>query len=296
MAMSVRMTQDATRSRLRRLTVAALLSVAAVGSAEAQSVHWAYAAFFGTGRYSLDGESETTVLRIAPGHVLRPAAVDDAGARTVGIRLKFPLAIGAHEFESPDLLPTFSFSNINSFSIVPGVELDVPIAAHWSLKPLTYVGWGTETGGDVNAAIFRLGLRSERVFQPGATGVTLYNSLLRMGYSANDDTSSAVNLFEIGLDFSRALSNRKIGDAPVQIFWHVLYTSYFDELSLDSGDLALETAGIDSEWEIGAGFGRQGARLTLWRLKIDRVGIAYRFDSDGQFSGVGIVFKSLFDR
>lgn len=290
------MTRNFARSRLRRRAIAALLAVAAIGRVEAQSVHWAYAAFFGTGRYSLDGESETTVLRIAPGHVLRPAAVDEAGVRTVGIRLRLPFAVGAHEFESPDLLPTFSFSSINSVSIVPGVELDVPIAAHWSLKPLTYIGWGTETGGDVHAAIFRLGLRSERVFQPGATGVTLYNSLLRMGYSANDETSDAVNLFEVGLDFSRALGNRKIGDAPVEIYWHALYTRYFDELSLDSGDLSIETAGIDSEWEIGAGFGRQGARLTLWRLKFDRVGIAYRFDSDGQFSGIGIVFKSLFDR
>ena len=283
------------RARPRRIVIAALLAAASSG-AEAQSVHWAYAAFFGTGHYSLDGESETTVLRIAPGRVVRRAELDETGARTVGIRVRVPFAIGAHEFDSPDLFPSFRFESINSFSIVPGVEIDVPIAAHWSLKPLAYVGWGTETGGDVDAAIFRLGLRSERVFEPGAIGVTLYNSLLRMGYSADDDSSSVVNLFEIGLDFSRTLENRRIGDAPVEIYWHALYTRYFDELHLDSGDFSIEPAGIDSEWEIGAGFGRQGARLGLWRIRFDRVGIAYRFNSDGQFSGIGIVFKSLFDR
>ena len=275
--------------------VLALLFLAA-SHAEAQSVHWAYAAFFGTGRYSLDGESETTVLSIAPGHVLRPATRDEAGKRTVGIRIRVPFAVGAHEFESPDLLPTFSLDSINSLSIVPGVELDVPIAAHWNLKPLLYVGVGTENDGNVDAEIFRIGVRNERLFEPGATEVALYNSLLRMGYSVDDGNSSTVNLFEIGLDFGRSLANRKLGDAPVRIYWHAVYTRYFDELRLDSGDVAIESAGIDSEWEIGAGFGREGERLRLWRLKFDRVGIAYRFDSDGEFSGVGIVFKSLFDR
>ena len=259
-------------------------------------MHWAYAAFFGTGQYSLDGESETTVLSIAPGHVLRPATLDEAGKRTAGIRIRVPFAVGAHEFDSPDLLPTFSLDSINSLSIVPGVEFDLPIAAHWNLKPLLYVGVGTENDGNIDAEIFRIGVRNERVFAPGATEVALYNSLLRMGYSADDGNSSTVNLFEIGLDFGRSLANRRLGDTPVRIYWHAVYTRYFDELSVDAGDLAIESAGIDSEWEIGAGFGREGERLRLWRLKFDRVGIAYRFDSDGEFSGVGIVFKSLFDR
>jgi hypothetical protein len=293
--MSTRVAARVARARSAQVAIALLLAVAA-GSAKAQSVHWAYAAFFGTGRYSLDGESETTVLRVAGGHVLRQARIEEDGSRTPGIRLRLPAAVGAHEFESRDLLPAFTLDSVNSFSIVPGIEIDVPMGAHWSLKPLAYLGWGTETGGEVDAAIFRLGLRSERVFEPGAIGVTLYNSLLRMGYSADDGSSSSVNLFEVGLDFSRSLENVKLGDAAVEIYWHALYTSYFDQLSLDSGDLSFESAGIDSEWEIGAGFGRQGERLALWKVKFDRVGVVYRFTSDGQFSGVGIVFKSLFDR
>jgi hypothetical protein len=281
---------------LSRCIAIAVVLAAPWSGAKAQDVHWAYAAFFGTGHYSLDGESETTVLRIAGGGILRAAELDEAGARRVGIRIRVLSAIGAHEFDSPDLFPSFRFDSINSFSIVPGVEIDIPISPEWSLKPIAYAGWGTETGGDVDAAIYRFGLRSERVFEPGAIGVTLYNSLLRMGYSADDDTSDVVNLFEIGLDFSRALENRQIGGSPVEIYWHALYTRYFDELHLDSSDFSIETAGIDSEWEIGAGFGRQGGRLGIWRIRFDRVGIAYRFNSDGQFSGVGIVFKSLFDR
>ena len=293
--MTARCAHDSAGARSRRIVIAALLACVST-SAGAQSVHWAYAAFFGTGHYSLDGETETTVLRVSAGHIIREASLDEAGMRTLGIRLRVPFAVGAHEFESPDLLPSFTFDSINSFSIVPGVEIDVPVAAHWSLKPLVYVGMGTETDGDVDAEIFRLGLRSERVFEPSETSVTLYNSLLRMGYSADDGNASTVNLLEIGLDFGRSLANRKLGDAPVRIYWHALYTHYFEELTLDSGDFSLEPAGIDSEWEIGAGFGRQGGRLTLWRVKFDRVGIVYRFNPDGEFSGVGIVFKSLFDR
>ncbi len=293
--MIARCAHGSTRAWSRPIVTAVLLACASL-RAEAQSIHWAYAAFFGTGHYSLDGESETTVLRISAGHVIREASLDETGMRTLGIRVRVPFAIGATEFESPDLFPSFRFSSINSFSIVPGVEIDVPIAARWSLKPLVYVGMGTETGGGVDAEIYRLGLRSEWLFEPTETSVSLYNSLLRMGYSADDGSANTVNLLEIGLDFGRSLANRKLGDAPVRIFWHAMYTHYFDELTLDSGDFSLRPAGIDSEWEIGAGFGRQGGRLTLWRVKFDRVGVVYRFNSDGQFSGVGIVFKSLFDR
>lgn len=278
-------------------TLVAMLSLCLCpGACLAQTVHWAYSAFFGTGRYTLDDTTETTVLSFAPGKLFRAAALEADGSRRLGVRFRVPFALGAHEFESPELLPGFRFDNVNTFSIVPGVEIDVPVAPRWNLKPLVYIGWGEESDGGDDAEIFRIGLRSERVFTRNAIDVALYNSLLRMGYSVDDGSSSAVNLFEIGLDFGRTLARKRIGGTPVRLYWHGLYTRYFDELSLDSGELSFASAGIDSEWELGAGFGRQGEKLRLWRLKFDRVGIAYRFNSDGQFSGVGIVFKSLFAR
>jgi hypothetical protein len=53
---------------------------------------------------------------------------------------------------------------------------------------------------------------------------------------------------------------------------------------------------LSSEWELGVAFSKASGRIGWWRLRFDRVGIAYRLGADGEFSGIGIVFKSLFDR
>jgi hypothetical protein len=53
---------------------------------------------------------------------------------------------------------------------------------------------------------------------------------------------------------------------------------------------------VDDEWEIGAAFSRGREPLRWWRLHWDRVGIAYRFSSNGHFEGVSLVFGSLYDR
>jgi hypothetical protein len=38
------------------------------------------------------------------------------------------------------------------------------------------------------------------------------------------------------------------------------------------------------------------AQIEVWRFRFDRVGLAYRFSSDGKLQGVGFVFRSLFDQ
>jgi hypothetical protein len=53
---------------------------------------------------------------------------------------------------------------------------------------------------------------------------------------------------------------------------------------------------MDAEWEIGMAFSTGEEPLRLWRLKWDRVGVVYRVSADGEFRGVGLVFRSLFDR
>ena len=38
------------------------------------------------------------------------------------------------------------------------------------------------------------------------------------------------------------------------------------------------------------------APFRLWWFRFDRLGLAYRFSSDGKLKGVGFVFQSLFDQ
>jgi len=267
-----------------------------LASARDESFHWAYATHFGTGRYTLDGRTETVVLSVSPGWTWREPSLGSDGSRTIGYRFRFPVAVGTTEFESLDAINDLGLDSISALSVVPGVEIEIPVTGRWSLKPLAYLGLGAELGGGEHAGIFRLGLRSRLVFDLGDTDMHLVNAVERIGYSESGGSSDAFNLVLTGLDFSRPLENSRIGGERVVIGWHVMYTSYVDSLGLDIRAASLRPATISGEWELGVSFGKQSSRLRLWRLKFDRVGLAYRFDSEGDFSGIGIVFKALFDR
>ena len=53
---------------------------------------------------------------------------------------------------------------------------------------------------------------------------------------------------------------------------------------------------IPDQWELGFSFGKVGKPLRLWWLSFDRFGVAYRASSGGDLEGIGLVFRSLFDR
>ncbi|MDX1562153.1 MAG: hypothetical protein R3305_04470, partial [Gammaproteobacteria bacterium] len=88
----------------------------------------------------------------------------------------------------------------------------------------------------------------------------------------------------------------RLGGDPVHLHWHVLYPHYLDTLGLNLTELAVDPVIVDAEWELGVGFSKGDRPLKLRRLELERIGLSYRFGDDGEFSGVGIFFKSLFDR
>jgi hypothetical protein len=288
------------KSRLPGVRIFALVLVGccACSSVRAQdeSFHWAYAAHFGTGRYALNGHSETIVLSVAPGWTWREPFLDQAGERRPGFRFLLPVAIGAYEFSSFNQIGKLNLGSINSISAVPGVEIRIPMSERWTLKTLGFVGLGTETGGGTDARIFRLGFRSQLRFMPKKTELLLVNGIGRIGYSADGGLSSQINLLLTGFDFRRPLQNRKIVGVPANIHWHVLHTRYLDSLGLSLAEFSARPVTVSSEWELGFAMSKQVGSFNLWKLKLDRIGLAYRFGADGKFSGVGIVFKSLFDR
>jgi hypothetical protein len=264
--------------------------------AQEEGIHWAYAAYFGTGRYSLDGRLDTTVVSFAPGRTLREPEILESGKRTLGYRIRVPVSLGAQEFGSLAQINQLALDRINAVSIVPGIEIDIPMSERWSLKSLAYLGLGAETGGGVDSKIFRFGFRSQLKFQFDQTEMALVNGIGRIGYSADDGSSDAINLIKTGLDFGRPLTEKKIGGDPVAINWHILYTNYLDSFGLDLSGARLRPSAFSSEWELGVAIGKQAGQISLWRFNMDRIGLAYRFGAHGDFSGIGINFRSLFDR
>jgi hypothetical protein len=271
------------------------LAQAASSGASIDPVHWAYAAYYGTGRYALSGDSDTYVLGVTPGRTFREPVLHEDGQRTLGIRLRVPVAIGSHHFSTDVAINQIALDDVNTISIVPGVEIEIPMTERWTLKTLTYVGYGSEPGHDNAADVYWVGMRSRYAFEPGKTRISLVNGITRMGYSGDSGESSQAMPLLSGLDFRRQLQ-KKLGDERVFLNWHVSYTRYIEDLGVDLPGLTENSINISSEWELGLAFSKGDSRLSLWRLSWDRLGLAYRFDSSGSFSGVSIYFASLFDR
>lgn len=258
-------------------------------------INWAYSAYFGTGGYSIDTGESVYVLSFRPGWWLRHAELDENGDRTIGLQVRLPVTMGVHQLDSRDLGSTLNLDNVGTLSAVPGIEIDIPVNARWSLKPVAYAGWGTELDGDASAWIYWAGLRSRVSFHNDAFEWALINALSDVGYSNNTGRRENVLPLQTGLEFERPLK-KKLGGELVHLHWHVAYTNYLDGIDWAPLVRSLEPVAIEDEWEIGAAFSRGHEPMRWWRLHWDRVGIAYRFSSNGHFEGVSLVFGSLYDR
>ena len=244
----------------------------------------------------LENGAEAVVIGVSPRWTWREPELLDSGRRSPGYLFAFPVSIGSHEFESLDSIGDITPERISAVSFAQGVEVEWPMSERWSVKALGYLGFGIETGGDADAEIFRLGFRNQLAFDLDETRMLLVNGIERIGYSADDGASDAINLVATGLDFSRPLKNKKLGGDPIAIHWHVMHTRYLDTLGLDLSRASIDPATIGSEWELGVAFSKQNERLRLWRLRFDRLGLSYRLGAGGKVEGIGVVVRSLFDR
>ena len=59
-------------------------------------------------------------------------ALDEQGHRTIGWRIRVPIAFGLHEFDTSDLGAAVSLDNVSTLTAVPGVEFDIPMTDRWS--------------------------------------------------------------------------------------------------------------------------------------------------------------------
>jgi hypothetical protein len=258
------------------------------------SVHWAYSSYFGTGWYQVNGDRDVFVLRTTPRWDLREADFADDGTRTIGIELKFPITIGLDRFQIDDIPGTANPDNLASLSLIPGVDITVPINDRWALRPFAAAGWGSLVNGSESAWTYWAGVKSRFTFNNGKLDWALLNSVTYVGYTPSSGPSEDFWPLMAGLEFDYPLGNYKLDDEQVFLSWHGTYTTYEEDL-----DLILEdgsTNAITDQWELGISFHKSDGRIKFGWFKFDRLGLAYRFSSSGDLKGISFVFRSVFER
>jgi len=284
----------------RALLIACSLSCCAALADETPApIPWAYSAYFGTGVYEFEDGETSYIIRAAPSWRIREGSLDEQGRRTIGWRIRVPIAFGLHEFDTSELVAAVKLDNVSTITAVPGVEVDIPMTQRWTLRPFGAFGYGTQIGGDSSAWVYWAGLKSRVTFSADGFDWAIVNALTYSGYTDGKGasgvrTSSRVLPLLTAFEFDRPIE-KKIGGEPVHLYWTFGYTDYLANEPLLLGSF-VTSVHIDDEWEVGMAFSRGKEPLKLWRFRWDRVGLAYRFSSDRRFQGISLSFSSIFDR
>ncbi len=148
--------------------------------------------------------------------------------------------------------------------------------------------------GPQSAWIYWAGLKSRYRLGRGDLDLSLVNSIEYIGYTPNEGPSNDAVPVMAGLEFQWPLGGARLGGHQVYLDGHATYTAYFDNLKFLVRDVSVNK--VADTWELGLAFSKGKRKLRFWHFEWDRVGLAYRFSGSGEFQGVALVFRSVFDR
>jgi hypothetical protein len=258
----------------------------------AEQVHWAVAAFFGTGWYQVDDNRQAFIFRIPPRQVVREPGWDESGERRYGIEIHYPLAFGLHQLD--DLPDFIEFDNYGTVTFTPGVTVEVPVSERWRLRPFAHIGAGYERTSGEWAGIWYGGIRSRYLLgEDNRRSWYLLNDLSYAGYKPEYKQRGQYGTFMAGLEFSHPMPGVD-RDQGVQLNWHLTYNYLFDKLNFHVSEE--EQVSIEDEWEIGLALGRDSGNVKIWFMEFEQVGLTFKFSSNGEYQAITFNLRSPFTR
>jgi hypothetical protein len=256
-----------------------------------KQVHWALAAFFGTGWYQVDENRSAFIFRIPPRQTVRKAGWAEDGSRKVGVEIQYPLALGLHRLEEiPDFI---EFDNYGTITFTPGVQVEVPINQRWSLRPYAHFGVGYEKESEEWAAIWYGGIKSRYLLgESERLRWSLLNGLYYAGYKPEFEDRGRYASVMAGLEFNQPLGRFQLQGEPIRLNWHFTYNYLFDHLNFHVDEDRVES--IEDQWEIGLALARQSGRVKIWFMEFEHIGLSYKWSSNGRYKAISLNFRSPF--
>ncbi len=266
---------------------------ASVLSEDFEPVHWAYASFFGTGWYSIEGARSVFALQVPFRQTIRESSVSETTGRKLGVEIRYPLTIGLHDVE--DLGGIVDNDNFGTIAFAPGVELEIPINQRWYLRPFAHIGWGRELETGESAWVFYTGIKSRYIFpSKNKNEWSLLNGLYFAGFRPDEGRSDHLAVASIGVELRQPLSNTKLAGRPIDLHWNLMYTFLGNELHFNLPDGSFDP--IQDQVELGFAMSFRDGPYKLWFLNVHRLGLGYRFSSSGEFTAITLHMRSWFTK
>ena len=287
-----------------RLACASLLLLAQIASAaevhaqtpeptvEAQPIHWAFASLVGTGWYEVGDGREAFVIGATPRQSIRKANLSESGDRRLGVRIRYDAALGLYSFD--DLFEITDLDNFSTVSLVPGIELEIPVTHRWRLRAFANLGWGTTFDGAASAWIYYSGIKSQYLFERSWGAVALLNGYYAAGFSPDSGESGVLSALYAGIEVKQETNRLRWRTDAVDLFWSFGYRLMDDDVDFGVRDSTIES--ISDAAEVGLALSLRSRPFRVWGLEFERLGVTYARGVESDFESITLNFSSWFDQ
>ncbi len=244
------------------------------------SVNYVFATDLGSGVYELDGRT-LQIYRYSYRKELREPAPGRVGARFV-----LPVTAGFFDFDPVDVIAEGPPTRVDSFSVVPGVELDYLLRDDWHLIPYARAGFSVASSS-VDGWLYGIGLKLEREADFHGWNAYVRSELAYSGVRYRHETpdDEFVRLRQ-AFDHTRGTGWR-VRSKEIEIGWYAIFDVVVDPPTAPLA--AVEKAPIQAEF--GITFSSR-PRFKIWRFDAPRLGIGYRLA--GELSAWRLVIGAPF--
>jgi len=274
------------------LPAVAQLQQAELQQAEPEKqVHWAMAAWFGTGWYQVDDNRTTYIFRIPPRQTVRTSGWHEDGKRKLGVEILYPVALGLHTLDDlPDFL---EFDNYGTITFTPGVQVEIPVTDRWYLRPFGHLGVGYEKESDEWASIWYGGLKSRYLLgERERFNWSLLSAVYFGGYKPEYKNRGQYASVMGGFEFDNKLGELTWGGEQMWLNWHLTYDYFFDNINFHASEE--NVVSIKDQWELGLALGTGDKRMKFWFMGFEHVGLSFKMSSNGEYQAISFNLRSPF--
>lgn len=249
---------------------------AAVGDA----INYVFATDLGTGLYDLDGRS-LQIYRYTYRKELRETREHHVGARFV-----LPVTAGFFDFSPIDVISEGPPTRVDSFSLVPGGELDYLLRGGWHLLPYARAGFSIASSS-VDGWLYGAGARLERATDFHGWDAFVRGELAYAGVEYRNDTPGDrfVRLRQ-AFDLTRGVG-RRLREHRLEVGIYAVLDVIVDPPTAPV--VSAKRAPVQAE--LGVTFASR-PRLKIWRFDAPRIGFGYRLA--GELSSWRLVIGTPF--
>lgn len=228
-----------------------------------------YAANLGFGGYSLAGlTADVFTLPLSYAFPVGPA--DEEWKLLV----RLPVQLGLYSFRATDTTGRRIKIDQQSLTILPGAELQIPVARNVVLKPFAEIGIGHTFGAarGADAFIYTVGLRSVAQWRAGLYTLSLGNAVLYAGDAASNFSESYVAI-ETGFEVRRPLG---FTVRSIEPDLGIYVAHYYYPKPLSFSRFLRNPLKVSNQGEVGFSIG-SARPLDIPILKNARIGVGYVF-------------------